>query len=354
MVGSKAGRMHWLGRISLFFVVLTLCSSTAQAQPTSGPPMSCAQSVTAKGSIFAVAADGTVYLAPDQPPVPIVWRFDPKAHGDAVPNASICGPNTQIESIRGLSAAGGRLYLVGEADIEVFAQDASGDTAPARRIGGANDDNNTLLLNSVGGPVQILVGIDGTIYVLDNRSPHSQGINYALNVYAFAPGASGDVAPTRNFNPIGDASDASNGVMSIALDAKSRLYYVDSNGDVMMSRADLASPYTRVMAIKQPIYLGSALALDRDGKLYIGERSVIHVVSGATRGAPIDTPLAGPKTRISSVRAIATDAAGAIYVVNCSPDGASVLVFMARSTGDVAPMYELGGPHTHLSCPRGS
>jgi hypothetical protein len=101
-----------------------------------------------------------------------------------------------------------------------------------------SDDNKIGIMNSVGGPFQIIVGIDRTIYVLDDKSCHCQGDRYANELFTFAPTASGDVAPThaavlRNPDP-----NAGHGAiaMSIALDAKSRLYFLDGGGNVIVSR----------------------------------------------------------------------------------------------------------------------
>jgi hypothetical protein len=323
----------------------------AVAQTSVASP--CPQNANVWGMAFAVAADGTIYLASTNVDSPTVWRFEPRAHGDAAPGAAICGPNTQMKPIKAMTSAGNELYVVGDGSIQVFASGATGDVAPIRFIGSEkSDDNKTGMQNSVGGPFQIVVGSDGTIYALDDKACHCQGDRYDNELFTFAPSANGDVAPShaavlRNPDPnAGDDAIAT----SIALDAKSRLYFLDREGNVIVSRPAIMLPYTHVARFDRAAGTLGSLALDRDGKLYLAMGSIVHVVSGITSGAPADVPLTGSNTRISDADNIATDAEGNIYVQNCSRNGAAILVFRPRSVGNVAPLYELGGPRTHLSC----
>jgi hypothetical protein len=341
--------MKWL------IALIVLLAAPAVAQTSVASP--CQQNTSPWGMAFAVAADGTIYLASVDGPTPTVWRFEPGAHGDAAPAAAICGPSTGIKTIKAMTAARNELYIVGDGSIQVFASGASGGAAPTRFIGNAkSDDNNTRMMNSVGGPFQIVVGIDGTTYVLDDKSCHCQGDRYDNELFTFAPSANGDVAPSsaavlRNPDPnAGDSAIAA----SIAFDAQSRLYFLDEDGNVIVSRPAAALPYTHVARFDQAATAPGHLALDRDGNLYVAVGSIVHVVSGITRGAPVDAPLAGSNTRISHAENIATDADGNIYVQNCSRNIESILVFRPRSVGNAAPLYELGGPHTHMSCNLGS
>ena len=64
--------------------------------------------------------------------------------------------------------------------------------------------------------------------------------------------------------------------------------------------------------------------------------------------APIHT-IAGPLTQLSVPRGIALDAAGDIYVSNCTTS--AITVYPAGANGNVAPIRTIAGPNTALGCP---
>jgi len=322
-----------------------LLLGTASRSGAAATPDPCG-AVTGFGTLMAVDASGTILVAPTYGTA--VLRFAPGVSGNVAPSRALCGADTAMDRIQVLAAFGDRLFVVNDGSVDVFPVSAEGDTAPSVQIGSADAasvENVTGLLNPVGGPISVALAPDGTLLVLDNGSVHTQGLNDATEIDVFAAGASGEVKPERTFAPV-KADD--NGVWAIALDSKARLYYVDTKGNVMLSRPQMQPPYSRVAVVDmaQP----RALALDGNGRLFVADGARVAIITGATSGAPRIAMLGGPHTGLGTAEQLATDAANRLYVFNCVDRHASILTFGANPAGDVSPIARITGDLTALRC----
>jgi sugar lactone lactonase YvrE len=189
--------------------------------------------------------------------------------GNASPARVIAGANTQINGPEGLTVDGaGRVYVANQVDhkVLVFAAGANGNVAPARIIAGTctglnrpmglaldasgrlyvanlahynsvltqsvtvydpgSTGNQTPLATITGdvtrlhNPLGITVDATGYIYVANYGNTDAGPSNFATRVVVYAPGATGNVAPTRVITgsmsePTGLAVDAA-GALHVA------------------------------------------------------------------------------------------------------------------------------------------
>ena len=139
--------------------------------------------------------------------------FAANASGNVAPVATIAGSHTGLNAPWSIAlAADGRLYVANSVSnsIAIFAPGASGNVAPIRTIAGGN----TGLHN----PQSIALDDVGQLYV-ENDLIVSNVQHVTITVYA--PGAFGNVAPTRT---IGGSAGLSGAPMSLAVDHACRLY----------------------------------------------------------------------------------------------------------------------------------
>jgi hypothetical protein len=104
-------------------------------------------------------------------------------------------------------------------------------------------------------------------------------------------------------------------------------------------------------------FTGPGIAVDAGRNIYVANRyahSVTVYAPGAGGDAvPIKT-ITGRKTRLRRPTALALDASSDIVVVNqpaFEKDAASVTVYLAGSTGNVAPLRRIAGSNTGLAYP---
>ena len=271
--------------------------------------------------------------------------------GDAPPNAVFCFTPKKTEVVSGFVATRDEVEVLALGAIFAFDRNSRGHVNPLRYIAdpeyGAFGKTS---LNSRGSPYQIAVGFDGTTYVLKDTSCHCHAGGYSPDIIVFPPRGNGDIAPIRDIQPTDPADPTSATIaLVIALDRKSRLFFLDNSGDLVVSRPGAVEPYAREahIALASP----SAFAVDDAGTAYVADRSIIYVVRGATGAAPAVTKLGGSRTHITNAEGLATDAKGKLYVKNCAHSTASILVFKPASSGNTQPLYILGGARTRLVCP---
>ena len=138
-------------------------------------------------------------------------------------------------------------------------------------------------------------------------------------------------------------------ISNAIFDSQQRLYYADDASNVMLSAPQVAAPWRKILNTGGS---GNYLALDGDGRLYVGVNGGrVLIVTGATRGAPVVSNLVGPPMLLEGLEGLSIDSSGKVYVLNCSHDGtASVLVFPPGARDDAAPIATLAGAKTGLSC----
>lgn len=313
--------------------------------PPSPIPSSC-DHMSASFSI-SVAPDGTLYALHGS----TIYRFDAGAHGDAPPNAVFCFMPKKMEVVSGFVATRDEVEVLALGAIFAFDRNSRGLVNPLRYIAdpeyGAFGKTS---LNSRGSPYQIAVGFDGTTYVLKDTSCHCHAGGDSPDIIVFPPDGNGDIAPIRDIEPTDPAHPKSETIaLVIALDGKSRLFFLDNSGDLVVSRPGAVEPYAREAHIN--LAAPNAFAVDNAGTAYVGHGSIIYVVTGAAGPTPAVRKLGGSKTHITNAEGLATDAKGKLYVKNCAHSSASILVFKPASSGNTQPLYILGGTHTRLVCP---
>src|SRR5437667_153373 len=191
------------------------------------------------------------------------------------------------------------------------------------------------------GPRGIALDAAGNIYVA----------NYGVGtVTVYAPGASGNAAPTARIG--GSNTDLSYPV-GIALDTTGRIYVANaSTNDNITIYAPAASgnatPIDTIAGSNTGLNAGGALALDSAGNLYVANyygSSITVYAPGASGNATPSTTIAGSNAGLSWPWGIARDAADNLYVVNSwsSIGSTSITVYAAGASGNVAPIATIGG-----------
>ncbi len=191
----------------------------------------------------------------------------------------------------------------------VFSASADGNVAPVQTIAGPHTG-----LNDPGG---VQLDSRSNIYVANAACCDSNPVPPSITVYA--PGATGDITPIRTIagsaTTLSDPSD-------VAFDGSDNLYVANFRG----------GPFPGVGTILE-------FAAAADGNV-----------------APIVT-IGGPHTGLSLPNALTLDGMGNIYVANfergpCGPSG-SVTVYAQGASGDIAPIFSIGGDKTGLNGPLG-
>jgi hypothetical protein len=140
------------------------------------------------------------------------------------------------------------------------------------------------------------------------------------------------------------------------------VYPLGSNGDV--------APVSTIDGAATKLSDADGIALDSKGTIYVlndyaanalsaaGGSVVIFSAGSKGNVSPIGT-IAGPQTLLRSVKSIAVDSAGNIYVAAGEPYPTGVRVFSKGSTGDlrpranIAPRADIGHPDTGFENPDG-
>ncbi len=174
-------------------------------------------------------------------------------------------------------------------------------------------------------------------------------------ITVYAPGASGDAAPTAT---IGGNSTGLNAPWGVALDAVGKVYVANANGNSVTVYAaganGDATPVATIFGGTTGLSFPTAVAVDASGRLYVANgvaNSITVYAAGASGDATPVATIAGATTGLSFPVAITLDAAGNLYVANSS--GNSVTAYAAGANGDVAPITTIAGDNTGLSFPVG-
>jgi sugar lactone lactonase YvrE len=293
-------------------------SSNAFAQDAT----SCAS--PALGGPFSADSSGEVFVASRD----AVARFAPGAHGNVAPAAILCGANTQLAEISALVVAGKYLYVATSHKILVFSIAASGNAQPESQYGLDAFKSeppwnvHDLAVDTRG---NILALIDDRLELI-TRSGNPNALHLLHQTVS---------APTH-------------GIAHVIFDSRGRLYYSDATSNVMLSGISLALPFRKILNTGGS---DNFLALDADGRLYIGVNGgVILVVTGSTNSTLATAKLTAG-SQLEQIEGVSTDADGRLYVPSCSHDSiASVLTFSRGAHGSATPIAVLSGPKTGLVC----
>src|SRR3989475_776397 len=182
----------------------------------------------------------------------------------------------------------------------------------------------------------------------------------ANSVAAYAPGASGDAAPTAVIN--GGSHPGLNAGGALALDSAGNLYVANYYGSSITvyppGASGNATPTTTIAGSNTGLSWPWGIARDAAGNLYVvnswsssGSTSITVYAAGASGNATPSATITGNNTGLSSPHGIALDAAGRLYVANGGSN--TITVYAAGATGNAAPIATIAGANTGLSGPIG-
>jgi hypothetical protein len=312
---------HRFRALSVPIVILASLGGGSTRGLAQTSPASCTAPIV--GESFSVDGAGNVFVAGSN----AVVRFAPDANGNVAAAATICGTNTGLVGVREVVVAGQRLYVATAREILVFPTTATGDVAPDQSYGIESfktDPPWQLRDFAVDGHGNIVALIDDTLQLV-TWSGNPDALHEMRDTLA---------TPTHQLG-------------HVIVDSRNDVYYSDAASNVMLSTASY-SPFKSVLNTHG---MGNTLALDGNGRLYVGVNGqAVLVITGATSGTQTVGKLTDG-TQLEQLQGLATDVAGRLYVLNCAHDGtAAVLVFPPQVTGDVKPVAIIAGPATGLAC----
>jgi hypothetical protein len=270
------------------------------------------------GTLPPPGAEPSIYLTHAIPLTSTsnILLFSTAANGTVSPTSNLTGPANVVFS--GLAVDGtGNAYVGGEifgsgggsggppldsVEVLVYAPGASG-TQPTRTITSSSFQVNQ------GGIDGLAVDGSGNLYVSAVLAAPNLGSGVAI----FSPAANGDAVPIRVIGGV-DTGIIGIGPIPIA---------VDSAGNVYVSTGFDQEP-----------------------------ESILTFNSSASGNMPPTSTIGGPATTINSIRGLALDSAGNIYVSNLPSDPNAlqdILEFSAGSTGNVAPIRTISGSASTIS-----
>lgn len=286
-----------------------------------------------------------------------VTIYSSSAIGNAVPMATISGALTTLNNPGSIAVdENGVIYVAngagsGTPSILEFAPvnnvTPNGNIAPTTVISGSN----TALANNNA----LAVDASSDLYVAPTISPQLSA--NPPQILIFAPGASGNVAPSKT---IGGSSTAIFEPEAIALDATGNIYVGDQMAASVAtypagSQGNIA-PSALIGSVNSKLVGVSGISTDTGGDIFVsGLNGTLSEFAAGSQGdvAPIAT-VAGATTTLSQAPAVGLDKSDVIYAANFSATSAgSVLTFPANSSGDVAPSTQIIGASTTLDLPSG-
>ncbi len=294
---------------------------------------------------LAVDRRGYLYVANNQDNTvdDAVLVFAPGAEGDAAACRVISGPSTELH--RPISLAldrKDRLYVgnsersprLGENALQVYGPLAHGDAAPIVTISGGNryDDGSR--------PIGLVLDSRDSLYVRSSR---------ALAVYA--PGTTGALEPSRYIFMREEDLPPPSGARIVMEEAKppAKLPQMETGG-IFVDFNEVFAPATSRDRNWDLEPVPEVFALDRSDRLYAAYGNTVLVYGAGFTGE--QTPIrriAGPRTGLRAVTAIAVDRKGWVYVA--IRDSSLIRVYPPGAMGNVAPWRTIGGPKTRLKHP---
>jgi len=242
------------------------------------------------------------------------------------------------------------LYVLNDTNnnpsITVYGMGASGNVSPIRTISGSH--------TGLDGPADIAVDRNQNIYVTDPPAEY---------VTVYGSGASGNVFPTQ---VIGGPKTLLSVPAGIAVDAAGNIYVANAYRLSGPQRVTIYAPGANGNVAPTRIIEGfrtklddpEGLALDSGGNLYATNyfinSSVTVYPPGASGNVKPIRIISGRQTRLSAPRDIGLDATANIYVVNSAQPDGPITIYAPGSKRDVKPSRTLQGKKTMLDYPTGT
>ena len=207
---------------TLYEILVYAPAATGQATPTRSIALTNPSTQTMVTSID-VDASGAVYALNGNN----ISVFAPGATGNAAPVRLITGSLTQLNSPRSIAVdAAQNIYVAntGGGNVLVFSSTATGNVAPASILSGT--------MTQISAPLGVALDSTGDIYVASYNQPSNSSL-----VLEFAPGATGNAAPTRTLTAV-----ASYSLSGLAVDALDNLYVVTLAPTTNLLAIDVFTP----------------------------------------------------------------------------------------------------------------
>jgi len=283
-----------------------------------------------------------------------VSAFPLNANGNVSPVGTISGKKTRLNQQYGVGLdASGNVYVVDPASkpsVFVYPANTWGDVRPIREIKGEK--------TKMTGPYKVILDSSGNTYVSNNSSKHS-GSGSRGDILAFAPGSNGNVSPEWSIAGLRTELTDADGM---AWDSSGNLYVANSvvgscgnDGNLFVFAAGAlgnVAPITNIGGSQTQLCDPTGIAADSTGNIYASNwfTNTVTVYAAGSNGniAPIRV-ISGSNTGLDGPAAIAVDASNNIYVANAL--GNSITVYSAGSNGNVSPVQTISGSNTGLSWP---
>jgi sugar lactone lactonase YvrE len=306
---------------------------------------------------LAVDSAGNLYVLNGFIGTTSITVFAPGANGNVAPIRTLTGPKAGAlgSAIPGSPMAldaSGNLYIMALGStvcgrcVMVFAAGASGTDAPIRTI---TDSTNSTFNGNLSS--SIAVDAIGTVYVGSNNRLAQN--NKPDLVMVFAPGASGDAAPTKTIT-----STAINGdVQALGLDSSGNVYLeittlgggVDSVQVFGPTASGNSTPIRSMLGYATDEYDFASMAVDSAGNVIQtgynntgGQANSISVYSTSVSGtATPSRVIRGGALGVFSPLGLGFDSAGNLYVLNLSDQ--TVKVYAPGADGLATPIRTIQG-----------
>jgi hypothetical protein len=235
---------------------------------------------------------------------------------------------------------------VASGSILEFSSSASGDSSPVATIANLN-------VTSLG-----FLSVDGTGNVYTAATEGTSG----TSLVEFPVGSQNNAQPTRSI-PFNSTTELTT-ISSLSADTAGDLYASNGAGGVSIFIASATGSVAPTGTVTITSGAGpQATAVDPSGNLYVATAPPVNNIAIA----PIEvfslqnntsTPtrsIGGALTLmdVATPKALATDAAGNLYVANVVSGVSSILVFEPTATGNTPPMRDITGSNTLLGCAGG-
>jgi len=246
----------------------------------------------------------------------------------------------------------GSLYILFDGNIGVYGPPfVNGPQQPVRYISGSNTGMDVIAPNGMD------VDADGTIYVSVNVEPGGFG-PVSGHILVFAPGATGNVFPTRTI-PLFDTSGTGAEIDGVEAGG-TYLFTSESTAqtlDILPKNPNAPSPHCR---ITPPVFVEPEFKAPFGGPLW-GTSNPNMVPTLYAYNLCNQTPvrtLGGSHTGFQDILGVAGDGNRFLYVLDSGnpnlPIGANPSVFIFNpnnQNGNKHPNITITGPATHLFAP---
>jgi hypothetical protein len=204
----------------LYEVLVYAPSATGSATPTRTLTSA---SLTAPATSIAVDATGEIYALSGNS----VLVFAASATGTSTPVRLITGSLTQLNSPSSIAVDSTQNIYVANTNgdnVLVFSSTATGNVAPASILAGTT--------TQISAPLGVTLDSTGDLYVASFNQPSNSSL-----VLEFAPGSTGNAAPTRTLTAV-----ASYTLSSLAVDSLDNLYVFTQTPTTNLLAIDVFTP----------------------------------------------------------------------------------------------------------------